>query len=266
MRVFITGGTSGMGRALAQRYLDAGHTVGVCGGPRDAFERAWPDPSPNLSFHDMDVRDRAASVRTIGDFGEPGLDLLVACAGVNNAVPRDQVVLSDFSRSLEIIDVNVKGVMHAFEGALRVMLPRRAGQLAAVSSAACFLGNAGTGAYAASKLAVARYCETLGLELEGSGIRVTCIAPGYVDTPMARAMNPDFRRVPFAMSPEAAAVRIERAIERGAVFEVFPLPVRAMAWWMKLAPRAWYRSRVRRRIRGRARSEAIRTAEVASDH
>jgi NAD(P)-dependent dehydrogenase (short-subunit alcohol dehydrogenase family) len=253
-----------MGRSLAQRYLDAGHTVGVCGGGRDAFACAWPDPPAGLSFCDLDVTDRGACVRVIGAFGEPGLDLLLACAGVNNGVPRDRVGLSDFTRSLEIIDVNLKGVMHAFEGALRVMLPRGRGRLAAVSSAACFLGNAGTGAYAASKLGVARYCETLGLELEGSGVGVTCVAPGYVDTPMARAMNPEFERVPFAMTPDAAAARIERAIERGVVFEVFPLPVRAMGWWMKLAPRGLYRWRVRRRARRREGGAGVRAGEVVS--
>lgn len=251
MRVFITGGTSGMGRALAHLYLAEGHEVGVCGGGRDDFEGAWPDPSARPRFHDLDVTDRAACLREVGAFARDGLDLIVACAGVNNGVPREEVGLSDFDRSLEIVDVNLKGVMHAFEAGLGAMIPAGRGRLAAVSSAACFLGNAGTGAYAASKLGLLRYCETLGLELEGTGVGVTCVAPGYVDTPMARAMNPDFGRVPFVMTPEDAAARIKRAIERGVVCAVFPLPVRVMSWWMKLAPRALYRARVRRRVRRR---------------
>ncbi|HSN20150.1 MAG TPA: SDR family NAD(P)-dependent oxidoreductase, partial [Usitatibacter sp.] len=119
----------------------------------------------------------------------------------------------------EILEVNVLGMVHTFHPFVEPMRRRGSGSLAGIASVAGLRGFPGAGAYSASKAAAIRYLEALRVELRGSGVRVSTICPGYVDSPMT-ARNP--YRMPFLLPAEEAARRIARAIDAGRSFAVIP--------------------------------------------
>jgi len=241
MNVFITGGTGGIGIALAHRYLADGHRVGVCGGDRAAFDAAFPSPHDNLSFHDLDVTDRACSRSVMQAFSNGKLDLLIAAAGINDGTPVAGRPL-DFERAERILQINLVGVLHSIEAALENMLPNRRGRIAVLSSAAAMAGYPQTPAYCTAKSALVTLCESLALRYRDQGISVTCLMPGYIDTPLARATHPDLDRMPFLISAERAAEVMQRAIDTGRMRMIFPWQVRWISNLVHWMPRALFRA------------------------
>ncbi|MDQ5979732.1 MAG: family NAD(P)-dependent oxidoreductase [Verrucomicrobiota bacterium] len=239
MNIFITGGTSGLGAALAELYLSKGARVGVCGGTLEIFKAAFPRASgQRLEFYELDVRDRDATRRVLKAFSAgQTLDCVIASAGVNNGRPRDQIASIDFDREHLIFDVNLKGFLHTVEAALEVMLPAKKGQIVAIASAAAYFPLSKVGAYCASKMALVRYCESLAMDLKKEGITVSCIAPGYIDTPLARATQPGLDDIPFLMAPVEAARLAFHVIEGKKELVVIPWGVRYLTYILARLPK-----------------------------
>ena len=116
---------------------------------------------------------------------------------------------------------------------------RRAGRgtLACIASVASFRGLAGNGAYSASKAAARTWTESLRTELQGSGVSVVCICPGYIDTPLTRVNR---FRMPFLISAEEAAPKIARAIAARRRVAVIPWQMALVGRAMRLLPNALF--------------------------
>jgi short-subunit dehydrogenase len=235
--VFITGGTTGMGMQLAKLYLSKGWKVGVCGRDRLKFEDNFQAHRDNVSFYAVDVANRTELKNAIADFSKSiGLDLLIANAGIGF---KHKTKIPDFEHSYRMVNVNLLGVMYAFEAAMDVMIPRSKGQLVAISSVAGFNGLPGVSAYSATKSAVEKYCESLHLDLRQFNICVTTICPGFVDTPLTQDNH---HPMPFLMKSDKAAVLIARAIEKKKMLYWFPFFFGLFVRIMSMLPRTWYRA------------------------
>jgi NAD(P)-dependent dehydrogenase (short-subunit alcohol dehydrogenase family) len=181
--VLVTGGTRGIGHALAQSLLRAGDTVAVTGTTADGVVRAERELSAIGSVVGItcDVRDPAsveAAVRTaVAKFG--GLDVLVNNAGVGVGVPIAEMPNDEWNR---IIGTNLTGVYNCCKAAIPHLRQRGGGWIVNISSLASknpFIGGA---AYCASKAAVNAFSEALMQELRYDNIRVTYVLPGSVST------------------------------------------------------------------------------------
>jgi short-subunit dehydrogenase len=237
----VTGASSGVGRALAKALASKGARVGVTarrGDLLDELAREVRSVSGTIEAAVADVTDRAAITTAIHQLeGKLGpVDLLIANAGVglpSGAGPEHVEAVE------QMVRVNLLGVVYAFDAVLAGMLARKSGHLVAVSSLAAYKGLPGSAGYCASKAAVNAYCEGLRIELRPRGVAVTCVCPGFIDTPMT-ATNP--KPMPFLMTPDEAARRIVVALRRKpAVFD-FPWPMRMLMWLSKWAP-DWYIAR-----------------------
>lgn len=183
----ITGGTRGIGYALAEALLSAGDQVAITGTATDSVMRAehalgtaCGDPG-RVAGIVCDVRDPASAelaVRTAAArFG--GLDVLVNNAGVGVGVPISELPHDEWDR---IIGTNLTGVFNCCKAAIPVLKQRGAGWIVNVSSLASknpFIGGA---AYCASKAGLNAFSEALMQELRPDNIRVTYILPGSVAT------------------------------------------------------------------------------------
>ncbi|MDD5279569.1 SDR family NAD(P)-dependent oxidoreductase [Acidithiobacillus sp.] len=123
------------------------------------------------------------------------------------------------------------------------------GRIAGIASVAGFRGLPGAAAYCASKAGVIAYLESLRLELRVQGIRVCCIAPGYIATPMTAANH---YPMPWLMAPEKAAQRMRRAIDRGQAWLVVPWQMGIVGMILRHLPIALY-DRLFARVAGKAR-------------
>jgi 3-oxoacyl-[acyl-carrier protein] reductase len=176
----ITGGTRGLGRAVAQRFLDEGASV-VCAarhcGDVDVLLRQAAD---RAMFHPVDVTDpdsvaemMAAAIRTYG-----GLDVLVANAGVSRDGKIEQLAAADWH---DMVDTNLNGVFHCTQAAARHMVPQGSGRIITVSSCMATRVAIGAAGYAATKAAIEMFTRTAAIELGRKGIQVNCVAPGVLD-------------------------------------------------------------------------------------
>jgi NAD(P)-dependent dehydrogenase (short-subunit alcohol dehydrogenase family) len=188
--VWITGGGSGIGRALALQFAKEGASVAVSGRREDRLqevvEAVQAKGGKGLAVR-CDVTDEASVaeavqkvVRALG-----GLDVAVANAGFSVAGRIEKLSAADWRRQL---DVNVIGVAMTARYAIP-QLRERKGRLALIGSVASMLSTPGVGAYSASKYAVRAIGQALSAELHGSGVSCTTIHPGYIESEIARVDN-----------------------------------------------------------------------------
>ncbi|MDD4975596.1 MAG: SDR family NAD(P)-dependent oxidoreductase [Bacteriovorax sp.] len=236
MNIFITGGTTGIGLSLAKLYLEEGHRVGICARNLEKFPVEIKNKYKQLKCYQVNVVNREELRAAMFDFANGELDIVVANAGRSVGAKSKT---PQFSVANDIIDINVKGVLNTFEFALEIMLPKKKGHLVATASVAGFMGLPGAGAYSASKAAVLKLCESYSIDLKRSGIAVTAIAPGFIDTPLTQQNN---HKMPFLMSSEKAAKLIKRALEKKKALYIFPFRMKIIVAILEKMPRSWYRS------------------------
>lgn len=239
MRVFLTGASSGLGEALAGAYArDPQARIGLVARRGDALQAlAATLPAGVAVPYAVDVTDRDALAAAAADFvtrvGLP--DVVIANAGINGptltGTPGDGATFERIQRT------NVVAVFDTFAPFVPAMRARGSGTLVAIASVAGVRGMPSLGGYCASKAAVIAYCESLRLELRGSGVRVLTIAPGYVRTPMtARNRYP----MPFLIDADTFAQRAARAIERRQGLVVIPWPMAWVARLLRVLPEALF--------------------------
>jgi len=241
--VLVTGASSGLGRALALVYAAPGRRLALLG--RDATRlgevaAAVEARGAAAATAVVDVRDRAAMAAavTAADDARP-LDLVIANAGIAAA-----------AEARDVLAVNTLGVWHTVEPALARMGARGRGQLALMSSLAGRRGLPGAAAYCASKAAVRVLAESLRLDWAPRGVRVSAILPGFVDTPLTRR---NAFAMPWLMSPDHAAERIRRGLERDRAEIVFPRRLAVAVRLVTLLPPRMAAPLLRRGRRGAAR-------------
>jgi short-subunit dehydrogenase len=235
--IAITGGSSGIGAALARAYAAPGVSLALAGrdGPRlEAVAAACRAAGAVVTGTRVEVTDRGAVARWIAaaDRAAP-LDLVIANAGTSAGTASGGE--SDY-QTRAIFAVNLEGVMNTVLPAVAALRGRRRGQVAIMSSLAGFRGFPGAPAYCASKAAVRVWGESLRGHLAPEGIGVTVICPGFVKSPMT-AVN-QFP-MPLLVDSDAAARRIKRGLARNRARISFPRPLAAAIWLLGALPPAW---------------------------
>ena len=247
--VFITGASSGIGQALAARFLDAGWRLALVA-RRTAEVQAWAETqalsAERYRIYAADVRD-PDSITTAGRecIARQGLpDVVIANAGISQGI--DTAEFDDLEVLRATFETNNLGLAATFQPFMAGMRERRAGVLVGIASVAGIRGLPGHGAYCASKAAVISYCESLRGECRPFGVKVVTIGPGYIDTPLTRG-NP--YPMPFLMKADAFADRAFRAVEAGTSYIVIPWQMGVVAKLLRVLPNALFD----RLLAGRAR-------------
>jgi NAD(P)-dependent dehydrogenase (short-subunit alcohol dehydrogenase family) len=171
-RALVTGGTSGVGLAIATALRDAGCSVAAAG---------LDSPEP------LDVSDEASVRRLAGTFDR--LDILVNCAGM---ILRGGAEFEP-AGFMKVVDVNLTGAMRVAV-ACRPLLADRRGCILNIASMLSFFGGGQAPAYSASKGGVVQLTKSLAIAWAADGIRVNAVAPGWIATEMTRPLREDEAR------------------------------------------------------------------------
>jgi NAD(P)-dependent dehydrogenase (short-subunit alcohol dehydrogenase family) len=225
---FVTGASSGIGRAVALLLAKRGFTVAV-NARRAAELDALAAQDPRIFAFSGDVADRArmAAITAAVEAAHGPISLAFLNAGVYFPSERDGF---DVDVAWRTFVVNVGGAINCLGPLLAAMKARGRGQIAITSSLAGYGGIPGSMVYGASKAALIYMAEVLRMTHEPAGLTIQIVNPGFVATPMS-APNTDFE-MPFIMSAEAAAKIICDGFERGGFEIAFP---RRLAYVFKAA-------------------------------
>jgi short-subunit dehydrogenase len=234
--VFITGASSGIGKALALRYHAAGFRLALVA-RRTAEVQSWAEvhsiDAARYKIYSADVSNAdsivAAGQACIAAQGVP--DVVIASAGIS--IGMDTAMREDIDVMAQIFATNNVGMAATFHPFVAAMVARGSGALVGIGSVASIRGLPGHGAYCASKAAVTSYCESLRGELRASGVKVVTICPGYVDTPLTRENR---YAMPFLMPAEAFADQAFAVIQAGHSYRVIPWQMGVVAKLLRLLP------------------------------
>lgn len=186
--VLVTGGTSGIGEAVVRQFAEDGALVAILSNaPQSDLDAAIADGNAvavrHVDIADPDaVAEAVASIST--EIGAPHILVNNAAVWQPNPVPDSPIALFDLH-----IDVNLKGSFYVTQAVLPAMIARGEGRIIFVSSVSGIAGRAGDSAYSASKAGVAMLARTLAAEQGPKGIRINCVCPGAVATPLTAGLR-----------------------------------------------------------------------------
>lgn len=232
MRAIITGGSSGIGAAVARELVRRGWSVVLVARRAALLEQLAAELKPNAVSVVCDVTDAAAVKRAAGEHGP--YDLAIANAGISVPTYATRFNIDDAEA---IIRVNVFGMFHLFDAVIPSMIERRSGRFAGVASIAGLRGLPSASVYSASKAAMQAFLEASRGELAVYGVGVTTINPGWVDTPIIEKYQ---GAVPFVMPAARAAKIIVDGLERGKREIEFPRPMSLLMRTVRLVPNALF--------------------------
>lgn len=201
----VTGGSRGIGAAIAKELGAAGARVGVnYAANRDAADAvvsAIQAAGGEAVAIPGDVADPEACVAMVDAVEEAfGDDLwnVVANAGITRDNLISRITAEDWDR---VVDVNLGGTFHVCKAASRKLLRKKRGSIVTMSSVVGLHGNLGQTNYAASKGGVIALTKALAKELGSRGIRVNCVAPGYITTELTDVLSDDIRGILLQQTP-----------------------------------------------------------------
>lgn len=190
----VTGATRGIGAAIADTLAQAGAIViGTATSESGAAAIGERLAAYNGFGRVLNAGEESAIENLIAEIEkEHGkLDILVNNAGIT----RDNLLMRMKEEEWDaIMDINLKSVFRASKSVLRGMMKQRSGRIINITSVVGTMGNAGQTNYAAAKAALAGFSKSLAREVGSRGITVNCIAPGFIDTDMTRALPEETRK------------------------------------------------------------------------
>jgi short-subunit dehydrogenase len=245
-KVWITGASSGIGRALALRLARAGDIVAASARRGDELARLAAEETPGrIVAFPVDATDGAAMTRAAREIEAAigALDLVILNAGTHEPVELEAFDAGPFRR---LIEINYMGVVNGLTAVVPGFVARRAGQIAVIASAAGYRGLPTAAAYGPTKAALINLCESLKPDLDRFGVKISVVIPGFVRTPLTdRNTFP----MPFLMEVDDAARRIIAGLERGTFEIAFPRRLIVLMKLARILPYGLYFRLVKRTIK-----------------
>ncbi len=237
-KVFITGASSGIGKALALAYAKRGYSVGLTARREEILQdvaQACEKLGGTPFVYRLDVQD-AEKCKSVADqfMADAGnIDIAIANAGIGGD---DGLFSGDSNQINTILNTNILGVTNTLIPFIPAMKAQNSGALVCISSVASFMPLPFHGGYSASKIAIRMIFDSWRPTLQKYTIKTVSICPGFVDTPIVKGPA---RRFPMK-SAEDAAEQFIKVIDLGYSTYIYPWPYRILVLIVKLTPERFY--------------------------
>ena len=234
--IWITGASSGIGKALAIKFAKNGWVV-AASARRENLLKELQDINENIHPYPLDVTNiekcKSTAKNIIYQLG--GIEISVFGTGMHDPKSEKQFNLEKIR---QIMEVNYFGTVNSINSVYEYYSEKKSGQISIISSVAGYRGLPAAGAYCASKAALTSFAESLNFDMKMKSVRVSLISPGFIKTPMTD--QNDFP-MPMIKSPEFAANEIYRGLIEKKAFEIhFPKAFTYFLKFLQILPSSLY--------------------------
>lgn len=244
--IWITGASSGIGKAVALAYAQAGYTIAASARSQEALETLAAEASEmpgTIRPVPLDVTDKDAAKAAIEQIERTVAPIATAILNAGIYLPVDPSTEFDPAPYLDSMAVNYHGTVHCLLPVTQRMLSRQSGHIVIVSSVTGYGGLPTSAAYGPTKAALINLAESIKFDLDPHGIRTSIVCPGFVDTP---ATESNAFPMPFLVPTEVAANRIVAGIAAGKFEITFPRRFTFTLKFLNMLPYRLYFPIVRR--------------------
>ena len=216
-KIWITGASSGIGKAVALKFSHEGWKVAVSARRKELLDELAKNP--NIVSFPLDVTNQnqinEVFKNIIDNFGD--LDICLFSSGTYE--PKDEQNI-DPDKIKNVINVNFLGVIDCVKSVERYFKDKKSGHISIVSSIAGYRGLPNSSGYGPSKAALTNFSESIYFDFKKFGVRVSVVSPGFIKTPLT---DKNEFPMPFLKTPEYAAEKIFNGLVKSSAFEIhFP--------------------------------------------
>ena len=234
-KIWITGASSGIGKAVAEKFAAEGWKVAVSARRKEILQDMAKDQ--NISSFPLDVTDRSqinnVFQNILKEFGN--IDLCLFSSGTYE--PKDEQNI-DPDKIKNVINVNFLGVIDCVKAVEEYFKNKKTGHISIVSSIAGYRGLPNSSGYGPSKAALTNFCESIYFDFKKFGVRVSVISPGFIKTPLT---DKNEFPMPFLKTPEYAAEKIFDGLIKSSSFEIhFPKGLTLTLKFLRILPYRLY--------------------------
>ena len=234
-KIWITGASSGIGKAVAEKFAKEGWKVAVSARRKEILDIMAQDQ--NISSFPLDItnRDQINNVfkNILNEFGD--LDLCLFSSGTYE--PKDEQSI-DPNKIKNVINVNFLGVIDCVKTVETYFKNQKSGHISIVSSIAGYRGLPNSSGYGPSKAALTNFTESIYFDFKKFGVRVSIISPGFIKTPLT---DKNEFSMPFLKTPDYAAEKIFNGLVKSNAFEIhFPKGLTLVLKFLRILPYKLY--------------------------
>ena len=234
--IWITGASSGIGKALAIKFAQEGWKVAISA-RRENLLKEISKSQNNIDYFPLDVTNIEKCKTVFNDVKKKlgDVNISVFCTGIHD--PKSEKKLN-LEKVRKIMEVNFFGAVNSINAVYDYYKDKKSGQISIVSSVAGYRGLPAAGAYCASKSALSSFAESLYFDFKRDNVRISLVSPGFIKTPMTD--QNDFP-MPMIKSPEFAAEQMFKGLTKSKSFEIhFPKTFTSLMKVLKVIPNGLY--------------------------
>ncbi len=234
-KIWITGASSGIGKAVAEKFAAEGWKVAVSARRKELLQDMAKDQ--NISSFPLDVTDRSqinnVFQNILKEFGN--IDVCLFSSGTYE--PKDEQNI-DPDKIKNVINVNFLGVIDCVKAVEEYFKNKKTGHISIVSSIAGYRGLPNSSGYGPSKAALTNFCESIYFDFKKFGVRVSVISPGFIKTPLT---DKNEFPMPFLKTVDYAANQIFNGLVKSNAFEIhFPKGLTLTLKFLRILPYKLY--------------------------
>jgi len=230
-KIWITGASSGIGKALAEKFALEGWRVAVSARRKEILDEMANNE--NIFSYPLDVTNQIQlneiSSKIINDFG--GLDLCVFSSGTYDPKLEQEI---NIKQNKFVMETNFFGVLYCIKSVEKYFKDKKDGHISIVSSVAAYRGLPNSSGYGPSKAALTNLSESLYFDFKKYNVRISLVSPGFIKTPLTEKNK---FPMPFIKSPEFAAEKMFNGLTKSTAFEIhFPKELTLFLKLLRILP------------------------------
>ena len=230
-KIWITGASSGIGKALAEKFASEGWKVAVSARRKQILDEMANNE--NISSHPLDVTNQNqindVFSKIINEFGS--LDLCVFSSGTYDPKLEQEI---NIKQNKFVMETNFFGVLYCIKSVEKYFKDKKNGHISIVSSIAAYRGLPNSSGYGPSKAALTNLAESLYFDFKKHNVRISLVSPGFIKTPLT---DKNEFPMPFIKSPEFAAEKMFYGLTKSKAFEIhFPKALTLLLKFLRVLP------------------------------